>query len=44
MTNGEQIEAHFVNVCQVLGVLRKHPLPCNGAEGFLFATELEYPG
>ena len=30
MTDEELIEAHLVDLCEVLEVLRKHHLTCNG--------------
>ena len=44
MTDEELIEAHFVNLCKVLEVFRKHQLTCNGVKAVLFATEVEFAG
>ena len=44
MTDDELIEVHFVGLCRVLDVLRKHPLTCNAAKAVLFATELKLTG
>ena len=44
MTDGELIEACFVDVCLVLNVLRKHQVTCKGAKAILFATEVEVAG
>ena len=42
MTDDELIEAHFVDLCRVLDVLRKHQVTCNGAKALLFATHVEF--
>ena len=44
MTDEMLIEANFVDLCQVLEVLRKHQLTCNGAKAVLFAMEVEFAG
>ena len=44
MADDELIEAHFGDVCQVLHVVHKHQLTCNGAKAVLFATEVEFAG
>ena len=44
MTDEELIKAHFVNLCKVLEVLRKHQLTWNGAEAVLLATEVDFAG
>ena len=44
MTDEELIEAHFVDLCKVLHVLRKHQLTCNGAKAVLCAPEMEFAG
>ena len=44
MTDEELMEAHFVDLCKVLEVLRKHQSTCNGAKAVLFATEVEFAG
>ena len=44
MKDDELIEAHFVDLCRVLDVLRKHQLTCNGAKAVLLATEVEFGG
>ena len=43
-TDEELIEAHFVDLCTVLTVLRRHQLTCNGAKAVLFTTEMEFAG
>ena len=42
MTDEELIEAHFVDLCNVPNLLRRHKLTCNGAKAVLFATEVEF--
>ena len=46
MTDEELIEAHFVDLCKVLHVPRKHQLTltCNGAKAVLCASEMEFAG
>ena len=44
MKGEELIEAHFVDLCKVVEVLRKHQLTCNGAKTVLFATGVELAG
>ena len=44
MTDDELIHAGFVDLCNVLDVLRKHQLTYNGAKAVLFATEVDFAG
>ena len=44
MMDEELIGAHFVHLCNVLDVLRKLQLRCNGAKAVLFATQVEFAG
>ena len=44
MTDDELIETHFVDLCKVLDVLRKHQLTCNSAKAVLFATGVDFAG
>ena len=43
-TDQKLSKAHFVDLCRVLDVLRKHKLTCNGVKAVLLAAGLEFAG